>query len=173
MTLFTRSCFCVVIVATFSGASGAWGADTALPPVAIRSGETQLFVDDYLIASQGRLKRTLRQPVKDQGGNEPLLALEQEFGETKGTLEANGTIVYDSRRKKWVMFALAFASNWPGDSADRVRLYRFTSPDAMNWTKGDDGTAGMTERGDKALIYAKPDDVAVSAAGAWNTTLAG
>ena len=37
------------------------------------------------------------------------------------------------------MFCLAFSSSWKGESADRVRIYRFTSPDAMNWTKGDDG----------------------------------
>jgi hypothetical protein len=38
-----------------------------------------------------------------------------------------------------VMFTLSFASGWPGESADRVRMYRFTSRDAMNWVKGDDG----------------------------------
>ena len=115
-------------------------ADTSLPPVTVKSGQAQLFVDDYLIATQDGLKRTLRQPVKDRGGNEPVIAIDDEFGDTKATLEANGTILYDPRLKKWVMFALAFASNWPGESADRVRLYRFTSPDAMNWMKGDDGT---------------------------------
>jgi hypothetical protein len=36
-----------------------------------------------------------------------------------------------------VMFALAFCSSKSG--RDRVRLYRFTSDDAMNWIKGDDG----------------------------------
>jgi hypothetical protein len=114
--------------------------DTSLPTVTVNSGHVQLFVDDYVIAAQNGLKRTLRQPKKDHAGNDPILAIGDEFGATKATLEANGTILYDPRLKRWVMFTLAFASNWPGESADRVRLYRFTSPDAMNWVKGDDGT---------------------------------
>jgi len=108
--------------------------------VTVKSGLVQLFVDDYLIAAQNGLKRTLHQPKKDHGGNEPVLAIGEEFGETRSTLEANGTILFDPRLKKWVMFCLAFASNWPGASADRVRLYRFTSSDGMHWVKGDDGT---------------------------------
>ena len=113
--------------------------DTSLPAVTLKSGESQLFVDDYLIAAQSDLERTLRKPKKDNGGNRPVIAIEDEFGQTRSTLEANGTILYDPRLKKWVMFALAFASSWRGDSGDRVRLYRFTSQDAMNWVKGDDG----------------------------------
>ena len=105
-----------------------------------RSGQPQLFVDDTLIATQSGLLRTLRQPKKDHGGNEPVLAIADEFGESKSTLEANGTILYDPKLKKWVMFTLAFCSSWPGESADRVRLYRFTSADALTWIKGDDGT---------------------------------
>ena len=107
-------------------------------PLSIKPGVAQLFVDDFLIAEQAGLKRTLRQPKKDNGGNAPVIALEKEFGDTAATLEANGTILYDPRLKKYVLFALAFASALPG--SDRVRLYRFTSPDAMRWTKGDDGT---------------------------------
>lgn len=143
MLLLTRT---HIVVWTFAAASfGARvtqveSADTSLPPVTIHRGEAQLFVDDSLIATQEGLKRTLRQPVKDHGGNEPVIAIAEEFGDTKSTLEANGTIVYDPRLKKWVMFSLAFAPHWAGASSDRVRLYRFTSPDAMNWTKGDDGT---------------------------------
>ena len=114
--------------------------DTSVPAVPVKSGLAQFFVDDYLIAAQNDLKRTLRQPKKDHGGNEPVIAIDEEFGDTKSTLEANGTIVFDPRLKKWVMFTLSFASNWPGESADRVRLYRFTSADCMNWQKGDDGT---------------------------------
>ena len=117
----------------------AQSGDTSLPSVTLTSGEAQFFVDDHLIAWQSDLQRTLRQPKKDRGGNEPVLAIEDEFGDTKSTLEANGTIVYDSQLKKWVMYTLAFASNWQGESADRVRIYRFTSPDAMHWIKGDDG----------------------------------
>ena len=119
--------------------------DTSLPPVTLERGQAQLFVDDYLIASQSELKRTLRQPKKDNGGNQPVIAIDDEFGETKSTLEANGTILYDPKLKKWVMFTLAFASSWPGASADRVRMYRFTSDDALNWIKGDDGTQQRIE----------------------------
>lgn len=131
-----------ILTLAFASASVslAQSRDTSLPPVVVKAGVTELFVDDYLIAAQTGLKRTIHRPIKDQGGNEPLLAIGQEFGETKSTLEANGTILFDPRLKKWVMFSLAFASSWPGESADRVRLYRFTSQDGMNWVKGDDGT---------------------------------
>jgi hypothetical protein len=112
---------------------------TALPAVDIPPGQPQLFVDDYLIADQVDLKRILHQPVKDHAGSKPILAIDDEFGETKSTLEANGTIVFDPRLKKWVMFTLGFAPHWQGASGDRVRLYRHTSPDGMNWIKGDDG----------------------------------
>jgi hypothetical protein len=142
MSLVSRCCrleLAAAICFLLPPAALAQSRDTSLPPVTIQSGQPQLFVDDYLIAQQTDLMRTLRQPKKDSGGKLPVIALEKEFGETKGTLEANGTILYDPRLKKWVMFTLAFASNWPGQSADRVRLYRFTSPDAMNWIKGDDG----------------------------------
>jgi hypothetical protein len=120
-------------------AGRAAAADAAAAPLRLRSGETQLFVDDHLISEQTGLLRTLHQPRKDDGGARPVIALADEFGETKGTLEANGTILHDPRLGRWVMFALAFASSYPGASADRVRLYRFTSPDAMSWIKGDDG----------------------------------
>ena len=126
----------VGIAASAAPAPGA-GAEGA---VSVASGVAQLFVDDALIAEQQGLSRTLHQPRKDDGGNRPVLALAGEFGETAGTLEANGTILYDPRLKKWVMYALGYASGWPGASADKVRLFRFTSPDGMHWVKGDDGT---------------------------------
>src|SRR5262245_11826012 len=127
--------FVVVLVC----ASLTRAADPPVTVLKLNTGEAQLFVDDYLIGQQSNLVRTLHQPKKDNGGNTPVLALADEFGETKGTLEANGTIFRDPKLNKWVMFTLAFASSWPGESADRVRLYRFTSPDAMHWVKGDDG----------------------------------
>lgn len=118
------------------------GPSDETSPVKIDPGVAQLFVDDYLIADQQGLKRTLHQPVKDDGGNVPVLAIDPgingEFDGTPGTLQANGTVVYDSKLKKWVMFAIGFSSMFEGP--DRVRLFRFTSPDAMSWTKGDDGT---------------------------------
>ena len=128
-----------LLISISLGPAAAPGADASTPPVELVTGEAQLFIDDFLISRQDGLSRALHQPRKDGGGNEPVLELEDEFGETKGTLEANGTIVHDPKLGKWVMFALAFASSYPGASADRVRLYRFTSPDAMRWVKGDDG----------------------------------
>jgi hypothetical protein len=129
----------LTLIIPLAAAGPSRGAAPSGAGLKLNTGEAQLMVDDYLIARQEGLVRTLHQPAKDGGGNEPVIALVDEFGQTKGTLEANGTILYDPKLKKWVMFALAFASGWPGESADRVRLYRFTSPDAMNWTKGDDG----------------------------------
>jgi hypothetical protein len=105
--------------------------------IAIRSGVPQLFVDDHFIEAQAGVTRTLHQPRKDHGGNEPVIALDNEFGGVKGSLQPAGSIVYDPRIKKHVMYALAYASSLP--SPDNIRVYRFTSADAMNWVKGDDG----------------------------------
>ena len=41
----------------------------------------------------------------------------------ESTLEANGTIVFDSRQKKWVMYTLAFCSSWPGESSTCSKRY--------------------------------------------------
>ena len=112
-------------------------------PIAVPRGTAQLFIDDYLIASQQNVQRRLNQPVKDFNGEKPLLALEDEFGEFASTLEANGTIVYDPRLEKYVMFALGYSSQMRAQKPRRwesIRLYRFTSDDGMNWVKGDDGT---------------------------------
>jgi hypothetical protein len=101
-------------------------------PIEVRRGVAQLFVDDVLIDSQRDLRRTLHQPKKDNGGNVPVLA-----PEGLQTLMASGTIVFDPRIGKHVMFALAF---WePPQGRYQVGLFRFTSPDAMSWTPGDDG----------------------------------
>src|SRR5262245_57255741 len=80
---------------------GSCGAEVSTPPVRLKSGQAQLFVDDFLIGEQRGLSRTLHQPKKDRGGNEPVLALEGEFGGTKATLEANGTILQDPKLGKW------------------------------------------------------------------------
>ena len=102
-----------------------------------------LFVDDYLIDSQKNLKRTLNQPIKDFRGKMPIIALEDEFGDFNSTLEANGTIVFDPRIDKYVMFALGYGSQLRTAKPkpwDIVRIYRFTSKDGINWIKGEDGT---------------------------------
>jgi hypothetical protein len=110
--------------------------------VTLKRGVPELFVDDALIETQSGVKRTLHSPKKDGDGNTPLLALEGEFGGEPGTLEANGTIVWDPRLKKYVMFALGFAPTYT-PAADKVRLFRYTSRDGLNWMKGEDG---KTER---------------------------
>ena len=48
-------------------------ASDELAPMRISRGGVQLFVDDALIESQSDLKRTLHQPVKETGGNTPLI----------------------------------------------------------------------------------------------------
>ncbi len=111
------------------------------PGISVRKGVPELFVDDALIAAQSGLRRTLHSPKKDGGGNTPVLAIEDEFGPNTSTLEANGTIVWDPRLKKWVLFALGFAPTYAGPSGDKTRIFRFTSPDGLRWVKGDDGRA--------------------------------
>jgi hypothetical protein len=101
--------------------------------------EAQLFVDDELIESSDGLVRTLHQPQKDNGGNVPVLAITDEFDGITATLQANGTIVYDPKLRKWVMICIGASLSQRGPG--RVRLYRYTSDDAMNWTRGDDGAA--------------------------------
>ncbi len=115
------------------------GGEAATRPTPLRAGAAELFVDDALIESQAQLRRTLHSPRKDGGGNTPVLAITDEFGPNTSTLEANGTIVWDPRLRKWVMFALGFAPTYAGPSGDKTRLFRFTSADGLNWVKGDDG----------------------------------
>jgi hypothetical protein len=123
----------VLLAASVPAAEPAAGITT------IRKGVPELFVDDAIIESQRGLRRTLHSPKKDGAEKTPLLAIEDEFGTNTSTLEANGTIVWDPRLKKWVMFALGFAPTYAGPSGDKVRLFRFTSADGMTWVKGDDG----------------------------------
>ena len=105
------------------------------PPIPIEHDVPQLFVDDALIDTQANLKRTLHQPKKDNGGNEPILSITDQYGGTPATLEANGTIVFDPKLKKWVMICLGCCTAQRKDP-NYVRLYRFTSADALNWKPG-------------------------------------
>jgi len=79
----------------------------------------QLFIDDYLIASQEGLKRTLHQPRKDNGGRFPLI----EPPEGEGAILPH-SIIYDSRLRQYVMYISAYPSN---------RHYRLLSSEGMNW----------------------------------------
>ena len=112
--------------------------------ITVEKGEPQLFVDDLLIESQENLKRTLHQPKKDNGGNFPILQLPPDFfGDILGTLMANGTIGYDPKINKYVMFALAFAAAWDAKAVDgwkRVKLLRYTSDDGLGWNTNPDGS---------------------------------
>jgi hypothetical protein len=126
------------LILALSNAVSLRGAPPA--PIQIASGVAQLFIDDFIIDSQTNITRTLHQPKKDNDGNTPILAFDNEYGDYRATLEANGTIIYDTRLKKYVLFALGFSSHFPGPPSEKIRIYRFTSPDAMNWVKGGDGT---------------------------------
>jgi len=105
----------------------------------IDQGVAQLFIDDEIIDRQSEgLVRTLHQPVKDYGGDLPIIAIDDEFGEEATTLEANGTIVFDPDLGKYVMFVLGFAPTMKG--WNRTRLFRLTLSDGMEWTKGENGS---------------------------------
>jgi len=119
MQRFRRLLFFAVMLVVLS----AWGypihALAEEAPIAVESGIAQLFVDDYLIDSATDLKRTLHQPTKDEGGNTPMIAAKEDMG-----LLAYGSIVYDVRLKKYVMFAQEFPSR---------AMYRTTSADGLTW----------------------------------------
>ncbi len=107
--------------------------------ISIETGVAQLFVDDFLIEAQENLERTLRQPKKDHDGKIPIIELDRkEFGEHPGTLEANGSILFEPQLKQWVMYAIGYFSSL-GDERrwEKVRLFRFTSNDGISWSKGD------------------------------------
>ena len=108
----------------------------------IEKGAAQLFVDDQLIASSEGLVRTLHEPVKDDGGAKPVIEVRTLFGDEPATLEANGTILYDPKLKRYVMYALAYAPAMDSEHPDkwqRTHLLRYTSSDGLNWIEGDDG----------------------------------
>jgi len=88
--------------------------------VTVKTGIAQLFIDDALIGSQANLRRTLHQPVKENGGNTPLIVAD------KGdALLAYGTIVFDPRLRQHVMLV---------QDLNRRRMLRATSPDGLNWS---------------------------------------
>jgi hypothetical protein len=137
----------------------------AADPIRLDPGVAQLFVDDELIAESSDLKRTLHSPTKDGGGQEPVIALTDEFEDYPCTLEANGTIVYDVEQKRYVMYCIGFSPQWKSKRAwDCVRLYRFTSPDGLQWRKGDDGAS-------QCVLPRSPDDLLDKESGASATYL--
>jgi hypothetical protein len=129
-------------------------------PLAVPSGVAQLFIGDRLIEKNLSVTRTLHQPKKDDGGLEPVLFLEDEFGGVPGTLQG-GTIVFDKKLNKYVMFATAgaYLEEHPWDW---IRVYRFTSADGLNWTKGDHGEP-------ECVFPRSRDDLLDPASGAYAT----
>jgi len=132
--------------ATCAQADEAYGT-----PIVVLTNSPQLFVDDFLIHGQQDLQRTLHSPKKDQDGDEPVIALTDEFSSDSATLEANGSIVYDPKLQRYVMFALGFSAVRQG--WDRVRLYRYTSADGLNWEKHSDGQGQWIYPRDRAFFY--------------------
>ena len=103
----------------------------------IPTGTAQLFIGDRLLEKNLSATRTLHQPRKDDDGMKPILFLEDEFEGVPGTLQG-GTILFDKKLKKYVMFATSGA-HLDGHPWNWIRLYRFTSIDGLTWTKGDRG----------------------------------
>lgn len=93
-------------------------------PVRVPRGVAQLFVDDALIASQSDLKRTLRQPVKEAGGHTPVIA-----AAAGKDLQAYGSMVYDPRIRKHVMFVREHIGGGG--------FFLATSSDGLRWDQTD------------------------------------
>jgi len=94
-------------------------AVVARNPVAVQRGIPQLFIDDEIIESDEGSIRTLHQPTKDHGGERPIIAAPPQT-----SLLAYGTIVFDTRIQRYVMFVQEFPSR---------QMYRVLSADGMNW----------------------------------------
>ena len=110
----------ILAMVASAGATLAAGVEVLyLDAIAVERGVAQLFIDDELIATQDNLKRTLHQPVKDDGGNVPIIA-----SGPNSSLWAYGTIVYDTRREKYVMFIQEFPSR---------AMFLTTSEDGLTW----------------------------------------
>lgn len=87
--------------------------------ISVPTGVAQLFIDDGMIAEQSGLQRTLHQPLKDLGGQTPMVAARRGTG-----LLAYGTIIWDTRLKRYVMFV----QDWPAR-----QMYRLTSGNGLDW----------------------------------------
>jgi len=120
MRRWTAGAVGVLVLAVGARITRAVGTEVhSLDAVAIERGVAQLFVDDTLIASRDNLKRTLHQPVKEHGGQRPMIPARQGT-----TLLAYGSIVYDVHRQKHVMFVQEFPSR---------DMFLTTSVDGLNW----------------------------------------
>ncbi len=124
---------------------------SAEPPatIAIQPGIAQLLVDDAIIQSEQGAIRTMHQPVKDQGGNQPIIDAPPQT-----SLLAYGTIVFDPRLRRYVMFVQEFPSR---------QMYRILSRDGMTWEPTNGKLLDPVEL-DKNLGEV-PRDKAINAAG--------
>jgi len=95
----------------------------ASEPLALVPGVAQLFIDDSVLESQQELVRTLHQPAKDYNGERPIIRAAPD-----STLLAYGTIVFDTKLKKYVMFAQGYPTR---------AMYRLLSSDGMTWSQTD------------------------------------
>ena len=102
-----------------------WNASTSPSVedvVPVPAGQAQLFVDNYLIATQNELERTLHSPTKDHGGDVPILEAPKD-----ATYIAYGSIVHDPKLNKYVMLFFQ-RGKAPGKG-----LRRFVSADGLQW----------------------------------------
>src|SRR5512140_2971510 len=99
-TVGNAVCLLCLASALLAGQPTALAAGTnATEGIPVQAGVAQLFIDDELIACSKDLKRTLHQPVKDNGGNVAMIPAKKGM-----TLLAYGSIVFDTQRQKYVMF---------------------------------------------------------------------
>ncbi|MBI4581413.1 MAG: hypothetical protein HY718_17050 [Planctomycetes bacterium] len=94
-------------------------------PLVVQPGVAQLFVDDAIIESDRGMIRTLHQPVKDHGGERPIID-----APPKTSLLAYGTIVFDTKLDRYVMFVQEFAP-------ETRQMYQVLSRDGINWEPTD------------------------------------
>jgi len=119
-TVVTAATVSAILITQVLASGGSQApAVPAAAPIPIRAGVAQLFIDDYLIDCSSDLKRTLHQPTKDQGGNAAMIPAKKGM-----TLLAYGSIVFDTRRQKHVMFVQEFPSR---------DMYMTTSADGLTW----------------------------------------
>ena len=115
----------MVLVTIGAARVAAWGQSptqtkpATVSPIAVQTGQAQLFVDDAVIDTQADLKRTLHRPRKDFGGHQPIIPAGPHDG-----LLAYGSIVRDDRLGKYVAFLRAHG---------QTAYFRTTSADGLNW----------------------------------------
>lgn len=116
--------FAVLLALLLTLANRAIGAAGGDAPTHLGRGVPQLFVDDALIETQSDLKRTLHQPAKEGGGAAPLIV-----PAPGKDLQAYGSIVYDPRITKHVMYVREHMGG--------AGFFLSTSSDGLHWDQTD------------------------------------